>query len=54
MAQRQILFQSITNLTNLNITNWEMILYGNAELDFAENVKLFEAVHTYIENTDRL
>ena len=49
--QRQALFQSIAHF---NITNWQMLLFGNTDLDFDANSQLFSAVHTFIENTGRL
>ena len=49
--QRQSLLRSITTF---NITDWQMLLYGNNNLDFDQNVMLFKAVHDYIENTGRL
>ena len=31
-----------------------LLLYGAAELDYATNCKLFDAVHDYIDETGRL
>ena len=49
--QRQSLLWSITNF---DITDWQMLLYGNSTLDFDHNAMLFRSVHDYIENNGRL
>ena len=49
--ERQILFQSIAKF---NITDYKMLLYGNNNVDYNSNVDIFNAVHTFIENTGRL
>ena len=49
--QRQRLLHSIRNF---NITDWQMLLYGNTNLDLDQNAMLFKFVHEYIENTGRL
>ena len=49
--QRQIMLQTISNF---NITDCQMLLHGNINLDLNGNKQLFEAVHNYIESTARL
>ena len=51
IPQRQILMNEIANF---HITDWNMLLFGNENLNFEDNTRLFQAVHKYIENTNRL
>lgn len=58
-AQRQILLTSavhilgVTWLSMSNTTKLNILLYGDARLNFQENKELFQAIHVYISSTER-
>ena len=48
--QRTKHFVDVFKFTNLSIV---FLLYGNNELSIADNYHIFDAVHTYIKDTQR-
>ncbi|MCG7876809.1 MAG: reverse transcriptase family protein [Candidatus Thiodiazotropha endolucinida] len=48
--QRVIMFTATHNFHPLNL---DILLYGNAQLTFEQNMIIFNAVHSYIKNTGR-
>ena len=50
---RDILLHSVYSCTNSNVT-YKVLLYGDPNLDRSINIKIFNAVHLYIESTERL
>ena len=51
---RFTLFQSIQNITgNIYQPELELLLYGHPNYTLNVNIKIFEAVHTYIATTKR-
>jgi len=49
--ERHVFFQAIAHL---NISHWDMLLFGNDNLEYRDNVVLIHAVQSFIENTGRL
>ena len=49
---RQNLITTINNLTACNI-NINILLFGDKELSYIQNLQIFEAVHKYIKETNR-
>lgn len=47
---RDRLFQTIMNITSVSLG---IILYGNSRLTLKENIDIFQAVHEYIEKSNR-
>lgn len=52
-ACRVTMLQNIKNIYNSKIT-CDILLYGAKDLDFGGNCKIFDFVHSYIEETGRL
>jgi hypothetical protein len=53
--QRLIMFQAISSLNiDLNTCTIDMLLFGDENMDFETNTRLFKAVDAFIESTGRL
>ena len=50
---RKVLLDSINGICKINIS-YKVLLYGEPHMDYSTNVRIFNAVHLYIESTKRL
>jgi hypothetical protein len=51
---RQMMIQSLQNITHTNNLDVDTLLYGSKNYDFATNKSIFETVHRFLLETDRL
>ena len=46
-------FNSISNMVMQKPISLDLILYGDSDISYVENITLFNIVHEYIDNTKR-
>ena len=51
---RQTMLQSLETYLDVNNIDVNTLLYGSNDLDFKENCEVFEIVHTFIADSNRL
>ena len=54
VRDRNVMLNSISSVIPIGQITVETLLYGLSDLSFKNNCKIFEAVHQFIADTDRL